>query len=155
MNAADVKADFKGPTRFNHVAMSLPADLLDEVGRADITRFYGDVFGWQEHPSMTEDRKRLVMGVHSYDQFVFLIADDDPMRVPAGDHFGMAVDSLDELHEVLRRARALGADDDRVKVIEHHVEDFGVLKLHSTYIRFLLPLMVEVQYFELIEPQTL
>ena len=143
-------ADFKGPARFNHVAMSVPADLLDEPGRADITRFYGDVFGWREHPTMTEDRKRLVMGVHSYDQFVFVIADDSPMRAPGGDHFGMAVDSLDELHEVQRRAESFAAGDDRVSLIGYDVEDFGVLKLHSFYVRYLLPLMVEVQFFEMV-----
>ena len=140
--------DFKGPARFNHVAMSVPADLLDEAGRADIARFYGEVFGWNEHPTMTEDRKRLVMGVHSYDQFVFLIADDSPMRAPKGDHFGMAVESLDELNEMLRRVEAFAADDDRVDVTGYEVEDFTVLKLHSFYVRYLLPLMVEVQYFE-------
>jgi len=142
--------DFKGPGRFNHVAMSVPADLLDAAGRADITRFYGEVFGWQEHPTMTEDRKRLVMGVHSYDQFVFVIADDDPMQAPRGDHFGMAVDSLDELKEVLRRAEAFAARDGRVDIIGYEVEDFVVLKLHSFYVRYLLPLMVEVQYFEMV-----
>ena len=42
--------EFSGPTRFNHVAMSMPADSLDEAGRADICRFYSEVFGWQEHP---------------------------------------------------------------------------------------------------------
>ena len=46
--------------RFNHVAMTVPADLLDEAGRAAILEFYGDVFGWQEMPTMTVDRKRLV-----------------------------------------------------------------------------------------------
>ena len=141
---------FKGPARFNHVAMSVPADLLDEAGRADIIRFYGEVFGWREHPTMTEDRKRLVMGVHSYDQFVFVIADDSPMQAPRGDHFGMAVDSLEELREVLRRAEAFAAGDARVDVMGYEVEDFGVLKLHSFYVRYLLPLMVEVQYFELV-----
>ncbi len=141
---------FKGPGRFNHVAMSVPADLLDEAGRADITRFYGEVFGWQEHPTMTEDRERLVMGVHSYDQFVFVVADDSPMKAPRGDHFGMAVDSLEELREVLRRAEAFAAGDARVDVMGYEVEDFGVLKLHSFYVRYLLPLMVEVQYFELV-----
>ncbi len=142
--------DFKGPGRFNHVAMSVPADLLDADGRTAITRFYGGVFGWQEHPTMTEDRRRLVMGVHSYDQFVFLIADESPMQAPKGDHFGMAVESLDELNEVLRRCEAFAADDDRVSIIGYEVEDFTVLKLHSFYVRFLLPLMVEVQYFEMV-----
>ena len=140
--------EFSGPTRFNHVAMSMPADSLDETGRADICRFYSEVFGWQEHPSMTEDRKRLVMGVHSYDQFVFLIADEEPMRAPRLDHFGLAVDSIEQLHEVLNRAKALAESDDRVDIIDYEVEDHGVLRLHSFYVGYLLPMMVEVQYFE-------
>ena len=140
---------FAGPTRFNHVAMSMPADALDEQGRADITRFYGEVFGWVEHPTMTEDRRRLVMGVHSYDQFVFLIAEDEPMQTARLDHFGMSVDSLDQLHEVLGRAKAFAETDDRVDLIDHQVEDHGVLKLHNFYVGYLLPMMVEVQYFEL------
>jgi len=141
-------SEFKGPTRFNHVAMSMAADSLDERGRADITAFYSEVFGWQEHPTMTEDRKRLVMGVHSYDQFVFLIADDEPMKTPRLDHFGLSVDTLDELHTVLDRAKAYAEKDDRVEVIDYEVEDHGVLKLHNFYVGYLLPLMVEVQCFE-------
>ena len=97
---------------------------------------------------MTEDRKRLVMGVHSYDQFVFLIADDEPMGAPRPDHFGMAVDSLDQLHEVLNRAKARAETDDRIDIIDYEVEAHGVLKLHSFYVGFLLPMMVEVHYFE-------
>lgn len=140
--------EFAGPTRFNHVAMSMPAEALDEQSRADITAFYSEVFGWVEHPTMTEDRKRLVMGVHAFDQFVFLIADDEPMRAPRLDHFGLAVDGLDQLHEVLARARAFAERDDRVDIIDHDVEDHGVLKLHNFYVGYLLPMMVEVQYFE-------
>ena len=143
--------DFKGPTRFNHVAMSMPADSLDEAGRNDITRFYSEVFGWREHPTMTEDRKRLVMGVHTYDQFVFLVADENPMKTPHADHFGLSVDSLDQLHEVLARAKAFAESDDRVDIVDYAVEDHGVLKLHSFYVRYLLPMMVEVQYFQLID----
>src|SRR6478735_3244416 len=65
--------------RFNHVAMSLPSDLLDETNRADLCRFYGEVFGFEELPTMTEDRRRLVFGCYSIEQFVFLIANDDPI----------------------------------------------------------------------------
>ena len=65
------------------------------------------------------------------------------------DHFGMSVDSLDELMIVLDRARAEAADDDRVEIIEHQVEDHGVLQLHNFYVKFLLPLWVEVQFFEI------
>ncbi len=144
-------SDFKGPTRFNHVAMSMPADALDEQGRADIVRFYSEVFGWQEHPTMTEDRRRLVMGVHSYDQFVFLIAEDEPMRAARLDHFGLSVDTVDELRTVLDRAKAFAETDDRVRIIDYDVEDHGVLKLHNCYVGYLLPMMVEVQCFELVD----
>jgi len=86
--------------RFNHVAMSLPAEALAEVGRADLLAFYGEVFGWTEMPTMTVDRERLVLRCHSHEQFVFL-----------------------------------------------HAEDFTVLQLHSFYVRYLLPLVVEVQCY--------
>jgi hypothetical protein len=142
---------FRGPTRFNHVAMSMAADSLDERNRTDIVAFYSEVFGWREHPTMTEDRLRLVMGVHTFDQFIFLIADEQPMAAPRLDHFGLSVDTLDELHEVLGRAKAFAEQDDRVDIIDYDVEDHGVLKLHNFYVGYLLPMMVEVQCFELIE----
>jgi hypothetical protein len=136
------------PTKFNHVAMSMAPDALDEKSRADITAFYAEVFGWEEHPTMTEDRKRLVMGVHSYDQFVFLIAEDKPMQAPRLDHFGLQVDTVEQLHGVLARAKAYAEKDERVDVIDYEMEDHGVLRLHNFYVGFLLPMMVEVQCFE-------
>lgn len=144
---------FRGPARFNHVAMSMAPESLDEQNRADITAFYSEVFGWQEHPTMTEDRKRLVMGVQTYDQFVFLIADDAPMKAPRLDHFGLSVDTLDQLQEVLARAKAYAERDDRVDIIDYDVEDHGVLKLHNFYVGYLLPMMVEVQCFEMVDAE--
>src|SRR5216683_1472160 len=94
-----------GQPRFNHVAMSVPADLLGEQGRRDILSFYSDVFGWQELPTETVDREKLVMMAYTVDQFVFLIADDQPMTAPRLDHFGMGVASEAELDEFLERAR--------------------------------------------------
>lgn len=141
--------DFAGPSRFNHVAMSVPAELLDETNRGDICAFYKEVFGWDELPMMTIDRQRLILSVFSHDQFVFVIADDEPMRTAPGDHYGVAVDSIDELNTVLERARGFAERDDRVEIVDYQVEDHLVLKLHSFYVRYLLPLMVEVQYFEM------
>jgi hypothetical protein len=134
--------------RFNHVAMSLPADLLSEQGRADIVRFYTDVFGFDEITMLTEDRKRLVLQAYSYEQFVFLIADDPPMTCPRLDHFGMSVGTIEELDDLLAKCRAFQEHDDRVDIIDKQVEDYGALKLHSFYVRYLLPMMVEVQHFE-------
>jgi hypothetical protein len=134
--------------RFNHVAMSLPPDLLDDTNRAAIVDFYSDVFGWNEQPVMTIDRKRLVMSAYTYEQFVFLIADEPPMECPRLDHFGISVATEDELDEMLARARAFQARDDRVDIVDRNVEDHGVLAITSFYVRYLLPMMVEVQWWD-------
>ncbi len=134
--------------RFNHVAMSVPAELLSAAGRAELLRFYEDVFGWTEIPSLTEDEKRLVLQAYRNDQFVFLVADSKPMTCPGMDHFGMSVGSLQELEGMLERARKFKEQDDRVEIVERNTDDFKVLKLHNFYVRYRLPLMVEVQYYE-------
>jgi hypothetical protein len=133
---------------FNHVAMSVPAELLDAEGRGALLGFYGEVFGWTEMPTMTKDRERLVMRVHSNEQFVFLIADPQPMTCPRLDHFGLSVGTPAELYETLERARKFRDRDPRVEIIEPEIEDYRVLKLHNFYLRYRLPLMVEVQCYE-------
>ncbi len=133
---------------FNHVAMSVPADRLGEQSREEILRFYGEVFGWTEMPTMTEDRVRLVLRVYNNEQFVFLHADPEPMRCPGLDHFGMSVGTPEQLYEMLERARQFKARDDRVEIVEPQVEDHKVLKLHNFYVRYRLPMMIEVQCYE-------
>lgn len=137
------------PQRFNHVAMTVPAELLGPEGRDDILRFYGEVFGWTEMPTLTADRERLVLRAHSNEQFVFLVAGGEAMRTAGEDHFGLSVDTPEELAALLERARECARRDPRVAIVEGKVEDYhGVLKLHSFYVGFLLPLRVEVQCFE-------
>lgn len=141
---------FTKPPRLNHVAMSVPPEALDAQGRAALIAFYGDVFGFEEYPELTEDRHRLVFRAHSHEQFMFLIADDAPMVAPRLDHFGMSVVSQADFDEVARRATAWrDAEPDDVELIEPTVEEYvGALRLHSFYVRYRLPLMVEIQFFE-------
>jgi hypothetical protein len=137
-----------GTPRFNHVAMSMPADLLDAHSRADICRFWSEVFGFEEMEVMTEDRQRLILSCVHWDQCIFLIAEDQPMQCPRMDHFGFAVGSLEELQGVQDRAAAFRAHDDRVDLIDAHVDDQVVVKIHSVYVGFLLPMMCEIQWWE-------
>ena len=137
-----------GNPRFNHVAMSMPADLLDEAGRADICRFWSEVLGFDEIDVMTEDRRRLILSCVHWDQFLFLIADDDPMRCPRMDHFGFAVGSMEELRGVQDRAEAFRSHDHRVDLIDLHTDDQTVVKIHSVYVGYLLPMLCEVQWWE-------
>lgn len=136
-----------GTPRFNHVAMSVPADLLDEDGRREIVSFYSEVFGWQELPTETVNREKLILSAYSYDQFVFLIAEETPMVAPRLDHFGMGVGSIEELDAFYERALAYREKDDRVDIIDKQVEQHPGLDLTSFYVGYLLPLMVEVQHF--------
>jgi hypothetical protein len=145
-----VGPEFTKPPRLNHVAMSVSADALDEEGRAALTAFYGDVFGFEEYPELTEDRHRLVFRAHHHEQFMFLIAEDEPMSAPRLDHFGISVASLADFEEVHRRAAAWAEKEpEHVDLIAPQVEEHaGVLKLHSFYVRYRLPLMLETQHFE-------
>ena len=135
--------------RFNHVAMSVPPDLLDETGRSEILDFYGEVFGWTEMPTLTKDRELLVLRCYSHEQFVFLTASKgEEMQAGSMDHWGMSVPALDDLEGMYERARKRKEQDPRVELVDRKVEDFKVLKLHSFYVRFRLPLLTEVQCYE-------
>jgi len=136
-----------GVPTFNHVAISVLPEQLAEEGRREIVDFYSKVFDWQELATETLDRKRLILGCYKLDQFVFIHADEDPMRAPRMDHFGMGVATEDELDTYLARAKAYREKDDRVRLIDKHVDDYTALSLVSFYTGFILPVMVEVQYF--------
>lgn len=140
-----------GTPRFNHVAMSMPADLLDEANRKDLCAFWSEVFGFDEMPTMTLDRRRLILSCVHWDQFIFLIADDEPMACPRMDHFGIAVGSMEELLGVRDRAKAYRERDPRVDFIDLRTDDQGMVTIHSIYARFLLPMMCEIQFWELPE----
>ena len=137
-----------GNPHFNHVAMSVPADLLDESGRKQIVAFWDEVFGFTEMPTMSIDRKRLILSCVHWDQFIFLIADDEPMTCPRMDHFGLSVGTLEELKGVQSRAEAYRQRDPRVDLIDLHMDDQGRIKIHSLYVRYLLPMMCELQWWE-------
>ena len=134
--------------RFNHVAMSVPAETLDEEGRRSMLDFYGEVFGFDEMPTLTKDRELLVLRCHSNEQFVYIHASDRPMQCGASEHFGMSVATPKELDGMYERARKYAESHADVEVIERKTDDFKVLKLHSFYVRYRLPLMIEVQCFE-------
>jgi hypothetical protein len=141
-----------GHPRFNHVALSLPADLLGPEGRADICRFFDEVLGFTELPTMTEDGRRLVLSCVHWDQFIYLIAEDTPMACPRMDHFGFSVGSLEELQGIADRSKAFGATDARLTLIDLHADDQKVVTIHSVYVGYILPMMCEIQYWEFPAP---
>jgi len=140
--------EYSRPPTFNHVAMSLTPDELGAANRADIVRFYDEVFGWKELPTMTEDRKRLILSAHTIEQFVFLIADGTGMQCPRLDHFGLSVGTKEELTGLHAACVEYQRRDDRVDIIAPETEDYGALALTGFYVGYLLPMMVEIQHWE-------
>lgn len=142
--------EFSKAPRFNHIAVSVPADHLDEAGRTAIAEFYGDVFGFEPYDELTKDRAQLVLRAHSHEQFVFIVSDEQPMTAPRMDHVGLSVASLAEFEEVARRAAAWKARlPEEVDLVEPSVEEYvGALRLHSFYVGYRLPILLELQHFE-------
>ena len=70
------------------------------------------------------------------------------MACPRLDHFGLSVGAESELDDILARAKAWQARDDRVDIIDKKVDDHGMLAITSIYVRYLLPMMVEIQWWD-------
>jgi catechol 2,3-dioxygenase-like lactoylglutathione lyase family enzyme len=136
----------------NHVAISMDPAILDERGRAEVLAFYGDVFGWTEGDNTGEPGNPLILYTGAFGQFVYLLPADPPLTAPPLDHFGLQVETLDDMHTIVGRAKDHAARDDRVRVIDIHsrtthgpTHDYT---LTSAYIGFVLPLMIELQQLE-------
>jgi catechol 2,3-dioxygenase-like lactoylglutathione lyase family enzyme len=139
--------------RINHVAISVDAAVMDENGRADLLRFFSEVFGWVEGDNSTEKGNPLILYTGSLGQFLYLLpAQDEFMVTPNMDHFGLEVDSKADLFEILDRVKAYGQKDARVRVTDvgemttrHEEREYT---LTNAYVWFLLPLWIELQHVE-------
>ena len=141
-----------GRPTLNHVAISMDPAVLDDRGRSDVLAFYGDVFGWSEGDNTGEEGNPLILYTGAFGQFVYLLPADPPLTAPPLDHFGLMVDTLDELRDIVARAQARATTDNRVRIIEEHARvTHGMTHdytLTSAYIGFVLPLMIELQHLE-------
>jgi hypothetical protein len=134
----------------------MDAALLDDGGRAELLDFYGDVFGWVEGDNTGESGNPLIMYTGAFGQFVYLLPGDPALHAPELDHFGLQVETLDELHAIVGRTKKRRSSDERVKLIDVHARtthgpthDYT---LTSAYIGFVLPLMIELQHLERHDP---
>src|ERR1700674_5794236 len=141
--------------RLNHRALTVDPALLDDRGRAEILDFYGEVFGWTEGDNTGETGNPLILYTGVFAEFVYLLPGDPFMVTPALDHFGLQVSTVAELEDIVHRAQARRARDDRVRIIDiatrttpGPTHDFT---LTSAYIGFVLPLMVELQHIARVE----
>jgi hypothetical protein len=162
--------------KMNHVALSVPPAEILGSRRAELLAFFGEVFGWSEYRESEQfveqfgvELSALVeKEVPPYEplvlltgsgQFVFLYGLDDAMRSTPVDHWGFEVESEGELDAILDRAKKIAARDDEVKIVDKAVSSYDIAEelaerlpsnrvaLINCYIRYRLPLAVELQYY--------
>jgi catechol 2,3-dioxygenase-like lactoylglutathione lyase family enzyme len=143
------------PPILNHVALTVPRRLVsDTPERRNLLDFYERVFGWRAIDIMAIEGQRIVLHLHQVTHFLYLVGGDTPTAAPPGDHFGIEVYERETLAAIVGRAQAFKAErDPAVEVVDIAVEEYGTIRIHNAYIRYLLPLMVEVQYYEGVEAQ--
>ena len=141
------------PPILNHVALTVSRHLVsDTPERRKLLEFYERVFGWRAIDVMSIEGQRVVLHLHQVTHFLYLVGGDAPAAAPAGDHFGIEVYERETLAAIVARAKAFKAErDPTVEVVDIATEDYGPIRIHNAYVRYLLPLMVEVQYYEGVE----
>ena len=141
------------PPILNHVALTVPRRLVsDTPERRSMLEFYESVFGWRAIDVMRIENEREVLHLHQLTHFVYLVGGETPTLAPPGDHFGIEVYEREALEAIVARAKAFKAErDPAVEIVDIAVEDYSTIRIHNAYVRYLLPLMVEVQYYEGIE----
>ena len=141
------------PPILNHVALTVARRLVSDTAEGrNLLEFYERVFGWRAIDVMRIEGERVVLHLHQLTHFLFLVGGDVPASAPAGDHFGIEVYERETLAEIVARAQAFKAErDPAVEITDIATEDYGSIRIHNAYIRYLLPLMVEVQYYEGVE----
>jgi hypothetical protein len=133
--------------RFNHMELTFPRGALDDATRAEVRRFYGDLFGWSAMDVDVVGQRALYLHVDD-GQFLLLAESDRPMRSPGYDHLGLLVDTRAEVDRLLARSRELRAADERVLIKEYRDAVFGAVTVHAFYVKYLLPIWFDVQCLE-------
>ncbi len=134
--------------RFNHMELTFPKGGLDERTRADITRFYGEVFGWETDDSIdTVGPSSFLMNVGE-GHFILLAESRRPMSSPGYDHLGLLCETRQEVDELLERCRKFQEQDERVQIRDYDDLIFGDTTCRAFYVKFLLPIYFDVQALE-------
>jgi hypothetical protein len=137
------------PLRFNHMELTLPKGALDEPTRADVKRFYGELFGFEALDVPILGQRGLLLRTDpDTSQFLLVTEAREPMRSPGFDHLGFLVESRERVDGLLERCRAWRERDPRVQVKEYADLVQGGVTVHAFYVKFLLPLWFDVQCME-------
>jgi hypothetical protein len=121
----------------SHVAMSVPEAILTDEYRAEVLRFYGELFDWREMEALRlDDRMTIAVGGRTY---INIRARRDAMTTSGYEHFGVTLPSSEGVEAAWQAVSSGG-----INAGELQKGDDGY---RSFKFQHLLPLSVEVQHF--------
>ena len=131
--------------RFNHMELTLAQGALDPL-RAEISRFYREIFGWNSFDVEILGQNALLLSTDDeVSQFVLVAESPRPLQSPGFDHLGILLPKRSEVDEVLEKCKAYRQEDDRVQIREYDDLLQGDVTVHAFYVKFLLPIFFDVQ----------
>lgn len=136
--------------RINHMELTLAPGTLEKE-KQNINDFYADVFGFEgiEVPMVQLDcPKYLLKFDKEASQFLFLTEEKEALVSKSFDHIGIVVDNRAVVDEALRKCRVWQQKDARVEIMDVQDMDAAMLNNHSFYVRYILPLWIEIQALE-------
>lgn len=136
------------PRRFNHMELTLPKGAL-AASRSEIAAFYADLFGWEalDVPILKQTGLLLRTDAET-SQFILVTEQRAHLTSPGFDHIGLLCDSRAEVDALLARAKAWQQRDARVELKEYEDLVTGPVTTHAFYVRYLLPIWLDVQVLE-------
>jgi hypothetical protein len=123
----------------SHVAVSVPPGTLTDDYRDRVLEFYGSILGWREMDQLRlPDRMTIAVGKDCY--INVRERGDDAATYGGYDHFGVLVDSEDDLRQLWGDLQSNHPEVTLRPISEG--EGALTFRLH-----YLLPVAVEVQFF--------
>jgi hypothetical protein len=139
------------PRRFNHMELTLPRGAL-EAARSEIKTFYADLFGWDALDVPILKQTGLLLRTDpETSQFILITEQRAHLVSPGFDHLGVLCETRSEVDALLARARDWQRRDARVELKEYDDLVTGPVTTHAFYVRYLLPIWLDVQVLEYAE----
>lgn len=136
--------------RFNHMELTLPEGTFEKE-KENLAGFYGEVFGFtgMEVPMVKLDCPKYMLSTDPQStQFLFLVEDKDALSSKSFDHIGFLLDSREQVDVALDRCKEWQKKDPRVEIIEYEDWDLPVVLTHAFYVRYILPIYIDVQFLQ-------
>ena len=134
--------------RFNHMELTVPKGALAEH-RAEISRFYGEVFGFDSIDVPILGQTGLLLRTDpETSQFLLVTEQRAHLQCPGYDHLGFLYDTRQEVDALLEECQKRQERDPRVELKLYDDLVTGGTTVRAFYVRFLLPIWFDVQTIE-------